>query len=102
LLGSYRELMISIRANLTEITNLCGSGLKNLSTQWIETPLCIKEPKAIPKTNDLIWFDLTFLGEENKDGDRVSERICIYPRKWISWYGHRQSKYTKFKYLLIQ
>jgi hypothetical protein len=50
----------------------------------------------------LIWFDLNFLGEENKDGDRVSERICIYPRKWISWYGHRQSKYTKFKYLLIQ
>ena len=25
--------------------------------QWIETPLCIKEPKAIPKPNDLIWSD---------------------------------------------
>ena len=61
-------------SHVTEITILYGSGLKNLSTQWIETPLCMKEPKAIPKPNDLIWFDLIWFD------------LQVKPRRLIEWW----------------
>ena len=55
LLGSYRVLMFSSRASVIGTQTLYRSRLKNLSTQWIETSPCMREPKAIPEHDDLIW-----------------------------------------------
>ena len=55
LLGSYRVLMFPSPASIIVTQISYRSRLKNLSTQWIETSPCMREPKAIPEHDDLIW-----------------------------------------------